>query len=143
MLLVFVSHWEYWAKSRRASKEDRLVSPVTAPILICCIVPSCFLMWAALRGFKSSVDGTTDATAKLSPVHRRWMRIIAFGSLPLIVLGGVVGMVLRPAPNIFKSELIGCGVAGAVWILALWITARVIDHSIRASPQGSDTQRGR
>ena len=125
------------ARSRcERARGWRDVSPVAAGIVLCLVVPLAFMMWAALQGFKSSIDVTVDETAKLSPGHRKWMRVLAFGGPLLIILGGVVGVVLRPAPNIFESELIGCSGAGAAWISAAWMTA------IRARSQGSDGPRG-
>ena len=74
-------------------------------------------------------------TSKLPPAHRRWTRTIGFSGIPLIILGAVVGITLRPAHNIFKSELIGCGVAGGLWVIAGWTTA------LRAAPRKSQDSR--
>lgn len=109
------------------------MSAVAAGILIGLLVPCAVMAWATVRAFTSRTRLTVEATAELPPAHRRWLRVVGFGGVPLVLLGGVAGMLLRPMPNLFASELIGCGVAGAVWIVAIWTIA------LRAAHRGSDT----
>ena len=123
------------------------MSGLVVGILICLFVPFAFMFWAAARGYRSSVDMTLSETAKLPSGQRIWTRIIGFGGLPFMVLGAVAGILIRPTPNLFQSELIGLGLTGALWVLALCTIAlrapRKRGGTAASSPSGSqglDTQ---
>ena len=75
-------------------------------------------------------------TSKLPPAHRRWTRTIGLQWHPAHHPGRRRWHHAAPrARNIFKSELIGCGVAGGLWVIAGWTTA------LRAAPRKSQDSR--
>lgn len=99
------------------------MNPVAGGILVMLLIPVGFLSWVMFKAMIANKRMVYTQTAKLPRRRRAWVRLMALGGIFIIAAGGIIGIVLRPDPNIFASEVIGVTAAGGVWFVIVVILA--------------------
>ncbi len=94
-----------------------------AVLVVLFILPGLFLLWAMWKGLRASGHLAWADSAKLPPGNRRLTRVVGFGGLVLVPLGCLLGILIRPEPNVFASEAVGGLTGGGIWFIAMMCVA--------------------